>query len=68
MALLGGLAEPLHRLGIVLRDTTALQVHEPEIVPSAGIALLGGPAEPRHRLGIVPRDTTAFHVHEPRLA
>ena len=57
MALLGGPAEPRQRLGIVLRDTTALKVHDPEIAPSAGMALLGGRAGPRQRLGIVLRDT-----------
>ena len=39
--LLGGLAIPLHRLGVVLGDTFAVAVHDAEIVLGASVALLG---------------------------
>ena len=41
MILTGGLAPPLHRLGVVLRHADALAVYEAEHVLGAGVALLG---------------------------
>jgi hypothetical protein len=39
VALVSGFSIPLHRLGIVLRDTVAVGVHEPEEALSAGVAM-----------------------------
>ena len=41
MALLGGLAVPLHRLGVILRHALAVGVHETQAGLRRGMALLG---------------------------
>jgi len=51
VALLGGEAKPPHRLGVILGDTFAVVVHEPEIVLSTGVALFGSEAQRYHPQG-----------------
>ena len=51
--LLGGLAKPLHSLGIVLRHAPAVVVHGTEVGLGDGVTLLGVKAEPSHGCGIV---------------
>ncbi len=55
--LLGGLAVPLDRLGIVLCNAQALGIHGTEVGLGLGYALLGCFAVPPHRFGVVLRDT-----------
>ena len=67
MALLGGEAEPPHRLGVVLGHTLAVGVLDPEVELRAGGALLGGEADPPHRLGVVLGHALAVVVHDPEV-
>ena len=69
MALLGSSSEPSHRLGISLRDATALLVHEPEFALSpsetgVGVGIGGGLSEPFFCLVVVPFATETFLIHE----
>ena len=67
MPLLGGFAIPLHRLGVVLRDTPAFVIHEAEVVLGISISLIRRLAIPLHRLGVVLRDTPASAIHETEI-
>ena len=62
--LLGGAAAPFHRLSVILRNTSAIEIHATEIVLRPCIALFGGAAIPLHRFGIVPWDTLTLIVHK----
>ena len=64
MALLGGQTEPAHSFGLVLEDTLAGGVHEPEAVLRIGLALLGGQTEPARRFGLVLENAPPGGVHE----
>src|SRR5437016_930563 len=67
VALVGGLADPPHRLGVVLRYTLALGVPQPEVELGDGVSLVGGLPIPLHRLGVVLRDALALGVHGPEV-
>ena len=58
------LAEPFHRLGIVLWDAIAVGVHCTEITLRGGIALICRLAEPFHRLGEVLLHAPPVEIHE----
>src|SRR6266436_9590043 len=67
MALLGGLAEPLQRLHVILRHTLPGGVHDADVVLAVGKTLLGGLAEPRQRLRVILRYAPAVKVHDPEV-
>ena len=58
---------PPASLGIILRNTPAVRVHDPEAVLRDGESLLGRGAIPRDRLHIVLRDTSALLIHGPEV-
>ena len=68
VALVGRFAIPARRSRIVLRDTLAVVVHDPEIELSSGVALVGRLAIPAQRSRIVLRDTPTFVVHDAEIA
>ena len=63
MALLGGPAIPADGLGVVLRHTPAVAVHDAEAELGGGMALLGGHAKPADGLGVVQWYAPAGTVH-----
>jgi hypothetical protein len=62
-ALIRRFAEPLHGLGIVLRDALAILIRGAEVVLPPGEALIRRFAGPLHGLGIVLRDALAVRIH-----
>jgi hypothetical protein len=62
-----GQAEPHVRDELILRNTLAHAVQDPEIDLSIGIALLGSFAIPTHRDRVVLRDTLAIVVHDSEI-
>jgi hypothetical protein len=64
-ALLGRLAKPARRSRVVLRNTLAVVVHDPEIELSIGDALFGRLAIPTRRSGMVLPHALALVVHQP---
>ncbi len=53
ISLVGGLAVPAQRLGIVLHDAPAVPVQPADLVLREDVSLIGGGAVPAHRRGIV---------------
>ena len=53
VTLLGGEAEPPHRLGVVLGYTLAAGVHDPEIELRGGVVCSAARRNHSHRLGVV---------------
>ena len=62
--LVGGLAIPLHSLGVVLRYTLSVGVHDTEVVLRLSVPLIGGPAKPLQSLGVVLRNALSVGVHQ----
>src|SRR5438270_10360595 len=62
--LLGGLAIPAHRFGIVLSEAPAVFTHDAEIQLRSRQALVCGSAIPAHGLLIILPDAAAFFVHD----
>ena len=56
MVPISGLPEPFQRLGIVLRDTQTLKIHQAEAELGKGMAALCGPLQPLCRPNIVLLD------------
>ena len=65
--LLGGLAIPVDRFGVVLGDAFAVVVHHTEVVLRIHISMLGSLVIPVERFGIVLGDAVAFAVHPPEV-
>ena len=61
--LLGGLAIPLYRLGVVLREALSVLVHEAKFDLGFGIPLLCGQAIPLRSFVVVLRDAFTNPVH-----
>jgi len=68
VALVCRLAIPGHGNRMVLRDTLAILVHDPEIVLRLGVALVCRLPMPDHCSRMVLRDTLAIVVHDPESA
>ena len=64
VTMLGSLAIPLQRFGVVAGNAFAIVVHDGKFTLGCGVTLLGGLAIPCHRLGFVPRNAQAMLVHE----
>ena len=58
---------PAHGFGLVLEDTLAGGVHDPEVVLGAGVTLLGSQPVPAHSFGLVLRYAPAVVVHGPEV-
>ncbi len=67
VTLFGGLAVPVQRFGIALREANALIVHHAEIILRIEVALLGGLAKPFCGLGRIPRGALTGVVHYPEI-
>lgn len=67
VALFGGQLEPAHGLAVVLRDTFAVGIHDPQVELRVGVALFGGESVPAYGLTVVLRDTFAVGIHDPQV-
>src|SRR5215204_420710 len=64
VALVGGLAKPLHGFAEILRNAPAVAVKPADVVLGAAVALLGGLLEPVHRLVVVARNPHSVAVED----
>ena len=60
VAAVRGLAEPLHRLAIILRRSLAVVVQETDVELRERMTLIRGLAEPLHRLDKIRNDGLAL--------
>ena len=56
-----------HSLGVIHLHTTAIVVHEAQVVLRISITLLCRLSVPRHSLGVILLHTTAIAVHEAQV-
>jgi Fe2+ transport system protein FeoA len=63
VAVVGGHLIPAHGFSMILRDTTAVFIHETKVVLRFCMALVGGHPIPADRLAIVLRHALPIGVH-----
>lgn len=67
MILFGSPPEAGCRFGTIHSDTPSLNIADPEIVLSVGIALQSGHAVPLHRRGVIPDNTEPVRITDPEV-